>query len=257
MAYTAEQTLEMTEALERWLERESALTNRLFALALPRAEPREMMQHGVSRRLADLTHGIGRVVELMPPQDEDPSPRAIRDVTAFLQTHVINTFGVMDNLAWLWSLQARIEGPDGLPLHRNRIGLTPGHRDLRRSLSERTRRCLTAADPWFGYLEEYRHALAHRIPLYIPPRTLDDAAAEEFRRLGEPVGREGWDWARWGEVLNAQRRLGVFQPVMMHSYGEGARPVRFHGQMICDFATVIDVAEHILVDLQALPPDPG
>lgn len=257
MAYTAAQTLEMTDALEGWLERESVLTRGLFALALPRAGPREMMRHGVSRRLADITHGLERVFEIMPPQDEDPSPAAIRDVTAFLQAHVINTFGVMDNLAWLWSLQARILGRNGQPLHRNRIGLTPGHTDLRRSLSEPTRRCLTASDPWFGYLEEYRHALAHRIPLYIPPKTLDDAAAQEFRRLGEPVGRDGWDWARWGEVLDAQRRLGVFQPVMMHAYGEGARPVWFHGQMICDFATVIDVGEHILADLQALPPEPG
>lgn len=43
----------------------------------------------------------------------------------------------------------------------------------------------------------------------------------------------------------------------MHADGEAVRPVWFHGQMISDFATVIDIAEHILVDLQALPPEPG
>lgn len=63
---------------------------------------------------------------------------------------------------------------------------------------------------------------------------------------------EEWSWKRWHEVQAAQRKLGVFQPVMMHSYGEGARPVWFHGQMICDFATVIEIAEHVVRDLQGL-----
>ncbi|MDQ1155487.1 hypothetical protein [Brevundimonas sp. SORGH_AS_0993] len=257
MVYTAEQTRHMSEQLEDWMERESRLTTDLFALALPRAEPREMMQHGVSRRLFDLAHGARRVFEILPPEEEDPGPQAIADATAFLQAFVINTFGAMDNLAWLWSLQAHITAANGRPLPRSRIGLTPGHGDLRASLSDRTQACLTRADPWFDYLEEYRHALAHRILLYIPPRTLDDEDTAEFWRLGAQVGHEDLDWARWGEVLAAQRRLGVFQPVMMHACGEAARPVWFHGQMICDFATVIDVGEHILADLQALPPEVG
>lgn len=253
MPHTAQQAQQMAEAVEQWIERESALSRSLFALRLHNGDAREMMQHGVSRRIADLKHALERVFVVIPPTEEAPSQEAIRDTTAFLQAFMINIFGVMDNLAWLWRLQADVRGGNGQPLHRSRIGLTPGHRDLRRSLSERSQECLRGADPWFGYLEEYRHALAHRIPLYIPPKTLGEEDAAEFRRLGEQVGAENWDWARWGEVLDAQRSLGVFEPVMMHSYGERARPVWFHGQMVCDFATVIDVAEHIVQDLQGLP----
>jgi len=61
-----------------------------------------------------------------------------------------------------------------------------------------------------------------------------------------------WSWDRWHEVQTAQRKLGVFQPVMIHSYGEGARPVWFHGQVICDLATVVEIAEHIVGELQQL-----
>lgn len=251
MAYTDDDIAEMQDRCGDWLDREGALTTALFRLQLQVPQAREMMVHGVCRRLSDLKHGLQRVFEVLPPQEAEPTREAIWDATAFLQSFVITVFGVMDNLAWLWRLEADVRGPNGQPLHRSRIGLTPDNVDLRRSLSERTQAYLTRTDAWFGYLEEYRHALAHRIPLYIPPKQLDDAAAAEFARLEAQVGGADWDWGRWPEVMAAQRRLGVFEPVMMHSFGEGARPVRFHGQMICDFATVIEVAEHVLADLQA------
>ncbi|PZU00560.1 MAG: hypothetical protein DI624_01915 [Brevundimonas sp.] len=257
MAYTDDDVTEMQDRCDDWLEREGALTNELFRLQLQVPRAREMMTHGVCRRLSDLKHGLQRVFEVLPPQEAEPTREAIWDATAFLQSFIINVFGVMDNLAWLWCLEADVRGPNGRPLHRSRIGLTPDNEDLRGSLSARTKAYLTGTDAWFGYLEEYRHSLAHRIPLYIPPKQLDDAAAAEFARLEAQVGGPDWDWGRWPEVIAAQRRLGVFEPVMMHSFGEGARPVRFHGQMICDFATVIEVAEHVLADLQgrAAPAD--
>lgn len=253
MLYTQDQAGEMADKIDEWLERESALTRDLFRLTLSSPDAREMMQHGVSRRIADLKHGLERVFEIIPPLEAEPTQAALRDATAFLQAFVINIFGTMDNLAWLWRLQADVRGRNNQPLHRHRIGLTPDHTELRQSLSAQTQAYLQGTDEWFGYLEDYRHALAHRIPLYIPPKTLDEEAAAEFRRLGEQVGADDWDWERWGEVLDAQRALGAFEPLMTHAYGEGARPVRFHGQMICDFATVIEVAEHIVVDLQNLP----
>lgn len=252
MPYSEEQTEEMADKIDEWKDREAALTARLFALEFRNSDAREMMLHGVSRRISDLKHALERVYEIIPPQEAEPSRDALWDATVFLQAFVINTFGAMDNLAWLWRLQADIRGPKGQPLHRSRIGLTPDHTDLRASLSEKTQAYLLGTDVWFGYLEDYRHALAHRVPLYIPPKSLDEPAAAEFRRLGEQVGAEGWDWARWGEVLAAQRALGTFDPVMTHSYGENARPVRFHGQMICDFATVIEVGEHVVTDLEGL-----
>ncbi len=108
--------------------------------------------------------------------------------------------------------------------------------------------------PWFEYLEDYRHALAHRIPLYIPPRTLDDAQAAEFHRLDAEIThalRER-DYEKSGALQVQQGGLGVFQPVMTHSFGEGARPVWFHGQMLNNLATVVDMGEHMLAQLTTL-----
>ncbi|MES2032532.1 MAG: hypothetical protein V4466_00010 [Pseudomonadota bacterium] len=250
MPYTDEDVVEIMNRRDEWLERESALTRDLFRLQLESEQAREMMKHGVCRRISDLKHGLARVFEIIPLQDADPSRDAIWDATAFLQAFVINVFGTMDNLAWLWRLEADVRGRNGQPLPRNRIGLTPDNADLRASLSARTQAYLAGTDAWFDYLEGYRHALAHRIPLYILPKQLNDDEAAEFARLEGQVGAPAWDWDQWGAVLAAQRRLGVFEPVMMHSFGEGAHPVRFHGQMVCDFSTVIAVAEHVVGGIQ-------
>lgn len=233
-----------------WLERESALTRRLFAHPYGSARAREMMQHGLNRRLADLRHGVDRIFEVLPADVKNPGPRELRDATAFLQAFVINVFGAVDNIAWIWTSEIDPRDAKGRPLRRGQIGFTPDHALLRATVSEHTRAYLEATNAWFGYLEDYRHALAHRIPLYIPPKTFDDTDAAEFRRLEDELMARGWMPERWIEVQAAQHRLGMFDPVMMHSYGEHARPVRFHAQIVCDFATVVEIAEHVVTDLE-------
>ena len=204
MPYTPDQIEQIEEMLEEWRAREAALSRSLFAYPFRAPRAREMMQHGLSRRLADLKHGLERVFEILPPESRSPTQRELRDATAFLQAFVINTFGAIDNLAWVWTCEADIRDNRGRQPKPGRIGFTPDHDLLRQSVSQRTRDHLQGTDDWFGYLEGYRHALAHRIPLYIPPKIVDEAEAAEFHRLEGQVGAEGWEWNRWGEVLAAQ-----------------------------------------------------
>ncbi|ATQ41699.1 hypothetical protein [Caulobacter mirabilis] len=252
MPYSDEQIGQMEVMLDEWSERERAMTRALFDHPFVDDVAREMLRHGVKRRVADLQHGLDRIFEILPPNAASPSRRDLHDATAFLQAFVINTFGAIDNLAWVWAREASVLDSRGRPLRRGQIGLTPDHAILRGSVSRETQEYLESTNEWFGYLEEYRHALAHRIPLYMPPKVFNEADTAEFRRLEAEMIKEGWNWDRWNQVQNAQSQLGTFEPVMMHSYGEGARPVRFHAQMVCDFATVIEIAEHIARDLQAL-----
>ena len=116
---------------------------------------------------------------------------------------------------------------------------------------------LTAADPWFEYLENYRHALAHRVPLYIPPKRFDDAATGRYHELEneQKVALQAHDFNNFGELLAEQTALGVFEPWMMHSYGPAdgdGQPVRFHPQMICDLGTVVELSEKMIAELEAL-----
>lgn len=251
MAYSAEAIERMADAREQWAERQGRLLRSVFFYPFKVPAAREMMQHGVSRRLAYLEHAIGRIFEVLPPDANAPSRNEISDASTFLHAFVINTFGVVDNLAWVWALEADVRDR-GRPVDRKKIGFMPGHKVLRASVSARTRTYLEGAKDWFDNLKDYRDALAHRIPLYIPPRTLDEAAREEFRRLEAAAIAEGPGGEGWGRMLGSHYTLGVFQPLMMHSYSEGAPLVWFHSQIIIDLATVIEIGEHIARDLEEL-----
>lgn len=253
MPYTQEQIEQFGQHLADWLERENDLTTTLFIRDYRNAETAHFVKHGLGRRLATLKHTLTRTFEVLRPDAQDPSHDALMDATSHLQTFVINVFGAIDNLARIWVMEAGIAQPNGRTLRPMQIGLTPDHEVVRASLSVPFRSYLATADAWFGYLEDYRHALAHRIPLYIPPRQLDDAAVTEYRRLETELALTVRNPERYSEILHQQRRLGVFNPVMMHSYAEQARPVFLHPQMICDFSTVVEIGEHMLRELDGLP----
>jgi hypothetical protein len=48
------------------------------------------------------------------------------------------------------------------------------------------------------------------------------------------------DFDEWDRLITRQNALGRFEAWMVHSLDEGAVPMRFHAQIICDFATVVD-----------------
>jgi hypothetical protein len=120
--------------------------------------------HGFLRRFSLMHHCVERVFEIIPPEvDEKPPDAILFDATAFIQSFVMNTFGALDNLAWIWVS----EKP--LTLTRNKIGLGPKCKEVRGSFSKDTRDYLAAHDEWFDDLIDFRDALAHRVSLYIPP----------------------------------------------------------------------------------------
>lgn len=255
MPFTPEQVLEASDTLDEWLDREDDLLSELMLYDYGNQAAQEFMHHGLGRRLRLIKHCIERIFETIPMDDRSPDDDALMDATAFLQSFLINIFGAIDNMGHIWCLEAAVTDNEGREIPRGRIGLRPQNRDVRGSLSEEFSNYLAQSDTWFGYLEDYRHALAHRIPLYIPPRTLDPEAQLEHAMIQREMDEAlRVDRERYFNLLAGQHRLGVFEPLMMHSYGEAARPIYFHPQIICDFATTIEIGEHLLRELQTLNP---
>lgn len=252
MPYTLAQIDQFAQDREHWLRRESDLTIALFIRDFRNPLTSEIANHGLARRITTLKHALTKAFQVLPLEEESPSQDALMDATIYLQAFVINVFGAIDNLARIWVMESNLVQPNGHRLRPMQIGLTPDHTIVRASLSQEVQDYLTASDGWFEYLENYRHALAHRIPLYIPPRQLNDAASAEFRRIDDEINKVIADQERYAALRAEQRQLGVFNPLMMHSFGEQARPVFLHPQMICDFATVIEIGEHILRELDIL-----
>src|SRR5712671_1522714 len=86
-----------------------------------------------------------------------------------IQAFTFNAFACLDNLAWIWVCEKKLTTEQGDPIPAGKVGLGKKCKLVRRSLPADIRKYLKSLDAWFDHLENFRHALAHRIPLYIPP----------------------------------------------------------------------------------------
>jgi hypothetical protein len=250
--YSPSDIEQIETAATEWFERGENLVTGFLMRQFQNQSAREFTQHGLSRRLNILRHSIDRVFAAIPLTEIAPTRDSVLDATCYLQTFLINAFGSIDNLARVWLAETYITKPNGKPLSKNDIGFGPKNEIARASLPQEFQTYLATTDSWFGYLADYRHALAHRIPLYIPPKVLNNDNTAEYQRIEvliEPAIRER-NFVLWNALMDEQADLGVFEPLMMHSYGEKAQPVRIHPQMICDYSTVVEIGEKTLQALE-------
>lgn len=257
MSYSVKQIEEFHARLDEWAARERQLTETLLTRAFHQERSRVLAAQGFTRRLRTLIRCIEQVFILLPLDDKTPVRQSIDDAAILLQAFVINVYGSIDNLArlWVWEADVKYKGRPIPPMY---IGLTPDNTAVRESLSAAMQAYLAGTDAWFRYLDNYRHALAHRIPLYIPPKRMDDEAAKEWRRLETESFQalKAHDFDLYHELMGQQSQLGEFEPWMMHAYGpdkDDGTPVRLHPQMICDLATVVEIGEMMLQELNSLP----
>jgi hypothetical protein len=167
--YSHEQLIEYEESRKLWLGRGRALLDVVLThkFANPRAE--EYARTGFGRRLGYLEHAMERLAEVYPPNTVGASRDAIRDAELLLQAFVMNIFGAIDNLAWVWAIERDAHGSSGRALRPAEfvfVGARSNH--LSASLTPRLREVVGDAKEWFNEIGIYRHGVAHQIPIYIP-----------------------------------------------------------------------------------------
>jgi hypothetical protein len=240
----------------RW--RSFQLQQRYMEYNFRNEQAKEFARHGFSRRLGTLVRCIDNTFCAIPPElDGVPTSHQTEDVTIQVQAFSFNVFGCLDNLAWVWVLERNITKPDGMPLPPEWIGLRTVNKAVRDSLGQELRSCLESEDfsAWFKYLEDYRHALAHRIPLYVPPFSIAPDNESKLSDLEQSI----WSLVKQRKAAEVQaqkmerERLKFFQPCIMHSWTGQARPIFFHTQMLTDFKTIEMISAKLLDDL-ARPP---
>lgn len=220
---------------------------------------REHAIHGFARRLMTMKRCIDNTFSNLPPgRESSPSSEEIADTQISIQAFAFNVFGSIDNLAWVWVEESELVRPNGNAMQPRNVGLRTHHIEVRESLSPAFRECLDGLDDWFDHLDKFRHALAHRIPLYIPPYTVspDNEEAHDDLERSKTSAAARWDFKEYDRLENQQTQLGNFRPIMTHSFEENADVIMFHGQLLCDFLTVDLVARKMLEELDLLePPD--
>ncbi|MGH7489605.1 MAG: hypothetical protein ACREMY_28990, partial [bacterium] len=118
--------------------------------------------------------------------------------------------------------------------------------------SDEFRTFLDSREQWFEELKHFRDALAHRIPLYIPPFIIGPDVVEEYNRL-ERASYDALKARKLNEYesLRAeQEKLGRFRPWMTHSRSESAPTIVFHYQLLADFNTVDEFGRAMLDELE-------
>lgn len=223
---------------------------RYIARAYKAPRSHEYAIHGFCRRLGTLARAIDIVYGVLPPElTEIPEQSDVADATIAIQSFVLNTFGCLDNLAWIFVCEKGVKNKKGAELSPKEIGFDK--EQVRKACSSPFVAYLDSRKDWFVHLKDFRDALAHRIPLYIPPFMIPAANLEAYNRLehesDEALRRFEPD--EYDSLQAQQKLLGVYQPIVTHSVTETRRRVLFHAQLIADFNTVDEFGRQLLEEL--------
>jgi hypothetical protein len=209
--------------------------------------------NGFTRRLGNIVRAIDRVFTILPPEREDiPEREELEDETIAIQAFVLNIVGCLDNLAWIRVCEKSLKAKNGAELSPKAVGLWKSHAEVRDSLSSEFREYLNSREPWFEAIKDFRDALSHRIPLYIPPYIVRKSNLDEFSRLDQEASealRRG-DHKEYDRLLDEQKKLGEFRPWMTHSLYEQSPTIKFHGQVLTDYVTIDELAWKMFEELE-------
>jgi hypothetical protein len=203
---------------------------------------KEHLLHGAARRINVIKRSIENIFTEFPPSTSRPIERdKLYDVQINLHAYVMNLFGIFDNWAWAFvfrhDLLEQVGGKHGVGLfHKNTAKHCP--EPLRNYLSSNT-----IADWHEKYLKSFRDALAHRIPLYIPPAEFTPEEGEHYNQLESRKLDliRGMRWQELDELYDEQAQIGRPSFVFLHSYEEEApKPILFHPQLLCDGLAIVE-----------------
>lgn len=233
--------------------KQAALQERFLKREFREERAKEFAHHGFVRRLKILARCIENVFALIPPEQEEPVDSEVRsDAEINIQASVFNVFAAADNLAWIWVVEKAVRQDDGSELPDTWIGLRRVNRRVRASLPQALRDYVASVDEWFDMVDNYRHALAHRIPLYIPPYNVDPANEAAYQALDAAKNEALFTHHNIEEhdrLRATQRQMEFFRPWMLHSIAEGARPLVFHPQLLANFNTIEEMGRKFLDEL--------
>ncbi len=249
MYFKEEDLAKLFDQLKTVTKKRARLTEQFVSRTFKNADAGEYARHGYARRLKTLDRSIAIVFRILPPDRTDiPSGDELADATINIQASIFNVFASLDNLAWILVRERNLAKEDGSALPNAWVGLGPGNTELRKNLSEEFRVYLEGMKDWFEHLEDFRHALAHRIPLYIPPYFVDPRDEKRYQEIEEQKALAS-NMEQYQALTSEQMALAQFRPVMVHSLNQDSKLVVFHAQLLADFNTVIELGERMIQEL--------
>ena len=233
-------------------EQHRSMVKNLAPLQLSTEKGNEFKNNGFLRRCNILWRCIENIFTTIPPElAMIPSKEQVDDSAIFVQCFIIHVFGACDNLAWILVYEKNILKDSGSPLPPSWVGLRKKNKIVRKHLSDKINNILDHYDNWFNHVDNYRDALAHRIPLYVPEPSMSPDREQEYndiegRRL-QALLRE--DLAEEKRLEKEQNSLLFFKPLFTHSFSERSPLMVIHPQMLQDFGAVLELGETTFQDI--------
>jgi hypothetical protein len=165
----------------------------------------------------------------------------LRDVDINLHAFCINIFGLLDNLAWVLIYEKQLAAQIG----KMSVGLYK--KKTQEYLSEEFCHYLNSdhMKKWHAeYLKNYRDALSHRIPLYVPPKTLTPEQASQVEQIEKKIA-DCWDPLDLDmieKLRKEQNGIGDICFLIKHAFSE-SKSIVLHAQLIADFHTIEEIVE--------------
>jgi hypothetical protein len=210
---------------------------------LPAGKARNFVHHGIGRRVTVLKRALGNIFEAFPPSLVEPLEMDdLADVQINLHAFVMNLYGFFDSCAWSFVLRHNIESKI-----KNAANIGMFKRETRRYLPEPIKAFLDTKEmqDWhMHYLKNYRDALAHKIPLYIPPSTISPAdgvrlAHIQSEKMENLVVR---DTERYRVLQNEENSMSKPCFTFVHSFDDPSslKHIHLHPQLLSDAGVVIE-----------------
>jgi hypothetical protein len=221
---------------------------------------KEYILHGVSRRLGLLQRCIDKIFMLFPANRMEKLTQSDRqDLEINLHAFLINIYGIIENIGLALAYENDlIENKSAQKLHIKEINLF--NKRFQNLLNPKLKEYLTedTIGKWYiEYAKNYRDALAHRIPPYVPPAALNDEEQRRFKDLDKELQSLTYekDLERIEAIQDEQDSLGSSNPLFVHSFFEKAKPVYLHPQLIADYRTVEEILMKALDNFNCVQDD--
>ncbi len=245
MSYSEELTREMQADASTLNGDLSMLWARLASVVAGRFKSppaSEYLLNGVCRRLDIVRRCMVRIFNTSSVDRKNPLDDKERfDVEIALQCFMLNVYGILDNVAWVFLFER-----NAAPKRRQEVSLFSAK--IGEHLPASLRDALDNPDirSWHEkYVKPYRDALAHRIPLYVPPMGLDKTAEARSGELDEQIlsAIKSRDIDSVETLQKEQEGLGVALPAFVQSHWDedAPPPMWLHPQVIVDAKTVLSI----------------
>lgn len=251
--YSAAQIAELSKGKDEAFAKVRPLYERFCQRGYSNERALEFATQGFARRIEIIAMCVENVFQSIPIKQElraFPSEDRLLSASINIQASIINVFGSTDNLAWVWVEERQIK-KDGKPLNKLDVGLTK--ECVSSSFSKEFQTHLKALDEWFTEMGAFRHGLAHRIPLYIPPSCLPKSNLEARNQIvaKQEEAHKRQDSAEYDRLDGELKKLHIFQPLFKGSFTEKSLAIPFHYQILTNLNTVLGLGDRLLNELES------